>query len=445
MKNYSPLSITNFQKKNVFKVPSFFKFKLKKKVVFLIIFGLLVLGGMSWFVNQYLTSFFATQNNVAITLSSDINQTKSAGESFIVTFKIAPQTTGQVVTAFSLVLEYDKDKVEYENTNGSGVVLTPSDIYDILEENNDSQQGKVYLTIVNKSATDIANLLSFKFRTKSGLSADQLNQSTPIRLFNVTETAGESSSSAIEFVRSDTSPIVLANIFFTTPTVTTNPIVTIPIVTITPEPTQNTTPTVTITPIVTITPSPTTIPVDINPQNINLKMKFKIQGVSTLPRIRDSLNFNIALMQDRSEVREEIVPFTVQPDGTYIGNKVFEGIDISKKYSLAVKGAKHLNKVVCQNNPSESFPGGYQCSASNIQFGTGDNNIDFSGIYLLAGDIPQQNGIVDSVDISFIRQNFGNTSPDNLRRGDLNFDGIIDTQDYVLIMTALAFKFDEGV
>ena len=439
MKNYSPLSITNFQKKNVFKVPSFFKFKLKKKVIFLIIFGLLVLGGMSWFVNQYLTSFFATQNNVVITPSSDINQTKSAGESFIVTFNIAPQTAGQVVTAFSLVLEYDKDKVEYENTNGSGVVLTQSGIYDILEENNDSQQGKVYLTIVNKSATDIANQLSFKFKTKSGLSADQLNQSTPIRLFNVTETAGESLGLAIEFVRSDTSPIVLANIIFTTPTVTTNPTVTI-----TPDPTQNTTPTVTITPIVTITPSPTTIPVDINPQNINLKMKFKIQGVSTLPRIRDSLNFNIAIMQDRSEVREEIVPFTVQPDGTYIGDKVFEGIDISKKYSLAVKGAKHLNKVVCQNNPSESFPGGYQCSASNIQFVTGDNDIDFSGIYLLAGDIPQQNGIVDSVDISFIRQNFGNTSPDNLRRGDLNFDGIIDTQDYVLIMTALAFKFDEG-
>jgi hypothetical protein len=374
-----------------------------------------------------------------ITPSSDINQTKSAGESFIVTFNIAPQTAGQVVTAFSLVLEYDKDKVEYENTNGSGVDIIQSDFYDILEENNVSQQGKVYLTIVNKSTTDIPNQLSFKFKTKSGLSPQQLNQSTSIKLFNVTETAGESSSSAIEFVRSDTSPIVLANIIFTTPTVTTNPTVTI-----TPDPTQNTTPTVTITPIVTITPSPTTIPVDINPQNINLKMKFKIQGVSTLPRIRDSLNFNIALMQDRSEVKEEIVPFTVQPDGTYIGNKVFEGIDISKKYSLAVKGAKHLNKVVCQNNPSESFPGGYQCSASNIQFGTGDNDIDFSGIYLLAGDIPQQNGIVDSVDISFIRQNFGNTSPDNLRRGDLNFDGIIDTQDYVLIMTALAFKFDEG-
>jgi hypothetical protein len=440
MKNYSPLSITNFQKKNVFKVPSFFKFKLKKKVIFLIIFGLLVLGGMSWFVNQYLTSFFATQNNVVITPSSDINQTKSAGESFIVTFNIAPQTAGQVVTAFSLVLEYDKDKVEYENTNGSGVDIIQSDFYDILEENNVSQQGKVYLTIVNKSTTDIPNQLSFKFKTKSGLSPQQLNQSTSIKLFNVTETAGESSSSAIEFVRSDTSPIVLANVSFATPTVTITPIVTI-----TPDPTQNTTPTVTITPIVTTTPDTITIPVAINPQNINLKMKFKIQGVSTLPRIRDSLNFNIALMQDRSEVKEEIVPFTVQPDGTYIGNKVFEGIDISKKYSLAVKGAKHLNKVVCQNNPSESFPGGYQCSASNIQFGTGDNDIDFSGIYLLAGDIPQQNGIVDSVDISFIRQNFGNTSPDNLRRGDLNFDGIIDTQDYVLIMTALAFKFDEGV
>jgi mRNA-degrading endonuclease toxin of MazEF toxin-antitoxin module len=439
MKNYSPLSITNFQKKNVFKVPSFFKFKLKKKVIFLIIFGLLVLGGMSWFVNQYLTSFFATQNNVVITPSSDINQTKSAGESFIVTFNIAPQTAGQVVTAFSLVLEYDKDKVEYENTNGSGVDIIQSDFYDILEENNVSQQGKVYLTIVNKSTTDIPNQLSFKFKTKSGLSPQQLNQSTSIKLFNVTETAGESSSSAIEFVRSDTSPIVLANVSFATPTVTITPIVTI-----TPDPTQNTTPTVTITPIVTTTPDTITIPVAINPQNINLKMKFKIQGVSTLPRIRDSLNFNIALMQDRSEVKEEIVPFTVQPDGTYIGNKVFEGIDISKKYSLAVKGAKHLNKVVCQNNPSESFPGGYQCSASNIQFGTGDNDIDFSGIYLLAGDIPQQNGIVDSVDISFIRQNFGNTSPDNLRRGDLNFDGIIDTQDYVLIMTALAFKFDEG-
>ncbi len=70
-------------------------------------------------------------------------------------------------------------------------------------------------------------------------------------------------------------------------------------------------------------------------------------------------------------------------------------------------------------------------------------SVDLSNILLLAGDIPIQNGIVDSVDIAFIRQNLGNQDQATKARGDLNYDGIIDAQDYSLILASLAFKYDE--
>ena len=77
-----------------------------------------------------------------------------------------------------------------------------------------------------------------------------------------------------------------------------------------------------------------------------------------------------------------------------------------------------------------------------IYIAAGQNSFDFSGVLLLSGDI-DQNGTVDSVDISFVRNNLNKTDADTLKKCDINLDGKCDTQDFSLVISALSVKVDE--
>src|SRR5690606_6089514 len=108
-----------------------------------------------------------------------------------------------------------------------------------------------------------------------------------------------------------------------------------------------------------------------------------------------------------------------------------------------IKGSKHLAKKICTNTPSEQLGGTYRCDEPTMNLQEGNNDLNFTGIILLGGDLPQQDGLINALDFAFIRQNLGSQDPQNLIRGDLNLDGIIDTQDHTIIKTALDFKYDE--
>jgi hypothetical protein len=72
--------------------------------------------------------------------------------------------------------------------------------------------------------------------------------------------------------------------------------------------------------------------------------------------------------------------------------------------------------------------------------------LDFSKIYLLGGDLPVnglQDGVVDSLDTSYIRNNLGKTDADVISIADINLDGRIDTQDWSAVIYALSVKTDE--
>ena len=72
-----------------------------------------------------------------------------------------------------------------------------------------------------------------------------------------------------------------------------------------------------------------------------------------------------------------------------------------------------------------------------------DGVYDFSGITLLVGDLPEQDGIVNAYDIGLIINNFGKRDSDILSKADVNMDGIVDTQDYSLVIAALSIRYDE--
>ena len=61
----------------------------------------------------------------------------------------------------------------------------------------------------------------------------------------------------------------------------------------------------------------------------------------------------------------------------------------------------------------------------------------------MVGDLPDQDGVVDSYDTSLVRENFGSKDPTVLQYADLNYDGIVDSSDFSRIIEALSIKYDE--
>jgi hypothetical protein len=135
--------------------------------------------------------------------------------------------------------------------------------------------------------------------------------------------------------------------------------------------------------------------------------------------------------------------FTVDDNGIWTGRVTFSNVTPGGQYTLYVKGPKHLQKKICDNNPSETYPATYYCDQGRIVLREGENNLDLSKILLLIGDLPDQDGIVNSYDTSLVRNNLGRSDEEALRLADVNFDGIVNTQDYSLIIAALSIRLDE--
>ena len=215
-----------------------------------------------------------------------------------------------------------------------------------------------------------------------------------------------------------------------------------------------TTPTPTVDPNLTLTPTTATSPVvtttttpsPTGPSKIiNAKVNYriKLQGITGQPKAINSIDMKVGLYRDDTEVDTRTISFSPQADGTWVADTEYNNIPEASNYHITVKGPKHLQKRVCANNPTEIVDGTYRCNNGVVVIKEGNNTLDFSKVYMLAGDLPLQNGIIDAVDIIYIRSNFGSQSAEVIARGDLNYDGIVDSQDYGIIINALSFKYDE--
>jgi len=216
-------------------------------------------------------------------------------------------------------------------------------------------------------------------------------------------------------------------------------------------------PTNTPTPTRTPTPTPTRTPTQ-PPGSVSLNLKLKFQGV-----MKEPSNANQRKMKVRIKVAGGNLssPVSVDADFTLTNNRnsdtdalIWEGIvnlpaqvTPGQNYYLLIKGPKHIQKKICDNTPSETTGGSYRCQANHaITLSSGQNNFDFSKIYLLVGDLSVnrlQDGVVDSLDTSYIRNNLGKTDADVISIADLNLDGRIDTQDWSAVIYALSVKTDE--
>ncbi len=237
-----------------------------------------------------------------------------------------------------------------------------------------------------------------------------------------------------------------------TPTPTTN---------LTPTPTSGASPT--LAPTSTLTPTPTSAPTSaptltptptLSPGSLTLKLLIKFQGILSAPKsgVR-SLNVKVGLQKVGSDkIAYKTVKFDYlgafgNEDGVWVGKVDFDpgdGFVSGDDYYIFVKGPKHLQKKVCSLKPTEFYPGAYRCEGNvGVTLTAGEHTVDMSSIYLLVGDLPDQDGVVNAYDISLVRNLLGKTDADSLSKADVNYDGVVDTQDFALIQASLSVKYDD--
>lgn len=197
-----------------------------------------------------------------------------------------------------------------------------------------------------------------------------------------------------------------------------------------------------VTPIITGGVSPT-ISQSVN-GNVKLNLKLKYQGIGKLPVGNlNSMDVKVKLKKEgTANILESSGKFTADSNGIWSGTIGFNISDVSGKWLLYIKGPQHLQKKICDSNPTETKSGTYRCSDGKITLTAGLNNFDLSKIIILVGDL-DQSGIVDSVDFSLVKNNLGKTDSTVLAKADLNRDGRVDTQDFSLILAALSIRTDE--
>lgn len=207
---------------------------------------------------------------------------------------------------------------------------------------------------------------------------------------------------------------------------------------VTPTTNPNATATPTVTPITNGTPSPTpTLP------DIKFTFNIRFQGITTQPaESAPKIPGKITFVRNNNWDKRIEVPtnFIYQSRGIW---QSIESVPVppGDHYKILIRGEKHLQRAICERKPADQYPGSYKCGNPNgdIVIPAIEDTFDFSTIFLFAGDIPfkgENDGVIDAFDISYIRTHLGTKEP----IGDLNYDGVIDTQDYTIAIGAMQIQ-----
>lgn len=182
----------------------------------------------------------------------------------------------------------------------------------------------------------------------------------------------------------------------------------------------------------------------VSPNDVQLNLKLKLQGVGAGRSGTTTMLARVGVMgQGMSTPVTNTGIFTYAADGTWTGIVPFPGVASASGYLVYVKGEKHVQKKVCETTPTESYKTAYRCDNGTIGLQTGVNTFDFSGIEMPVGDLPLQDKVINAYDITLVRNNLGKSDPEAVRLADVNYDGVVTTQDYSLIIEALETRPDD--
>lgn len=171
------------------------------------------------------------------------------------------------------------------------------------------------------------------------------------------------------------------------------------------------------TPVPTATATPTPIPKG----NIQINLTLKLQGVlSQPPEEFNNLKLKVSINpEDYSQLKEKTIEVSADNQAIWTGEAVFENVYVDMKYQITLKSVKHLSVTL-----------------EDVLLEEGENEINLTDQTILSGDI-NGDDIINSYDLSFIRNNLFSEEEVLLNRADLNFDGIINAVDFSLAISGL--------
>lgn len=190
----------------------------------------------------------------------------------------------------------------------------------------------------------------------------------------------------------------------------------------------------------------------------SLKISLRFQGLnSTSSKKFLSEKTRVTLVHTPSNTvfEPKTVDFRIVDALRWEGEARFAGVASGSGFLVAIKGPQHVQRLICDDQPAEtsgSIGGLYKCERDGddhqiggITLGRGANILDFDGITQFAGDLPDQDGVIDSLDLANVRQSLGSTESDALEVADLNLDGVVNTADFSLVIQGLErYRADEN-
>lgn len=185
-----------------------------------------------------------------------------------------------------------------------------------------------------------------------------------------------------------------------------------------------------------------------NKADMAIKLKLRFQGIVQPPAAQyNSLKVKVAVGGGGlTSLRETTATFVATEGFTWEGTAYFNGIPEGNSYYLLIKGQKHLQRKICEIDASkvkDDENGFYTCTdyvESFVPLKKGENNFDLTALYQPAGDLPingQQDGVIDSLDLVYLRSRLGSKNAADFPTADLNLDAIIDSQDHSLPVKVL--------
>lgn len=175
--------------------------------------------------------------------------------------------------------------------------------------------------------------------------------------------------------------------------------------------------------------------------SVTLNFKVKFQGVNAR---RSDQKVLVKVIKGETKITKPDVNVSPDDNGIYSGTTSFD-VPAGSGYTVFIKGPKHLAKKFCTDNQTA------RCNTATgaITLANGANTFDFSKMALEPGDLPdpnndgEQDGVVNSVDVSLIVSRVTKNTAANIAVADVNFDGVLQWDDVTLVLNTLETKYEE--
>ncbi len=206
----------------------------------------------------------------------------------------------------------------------------------------------------------------------------------------------------------------------------------------------------------TPTAEPTDTPIASIEASLKISLRFQgLNSTSSKKFLSEKTRVTLVHTPSNTVFEPKTVDFRIVDALRWEGEARFAGVASGSGYLVAIKGPQHVQRLICDDQPAEtsgSIGGLYKCERDGddhqiggITLGRGANILDFDGITQFAGDLPEQDGVIDSLDLANVRQSLGSTESDALEMADLNLDGVVNTADFSLVIQGLErYRADEN-